>query len=442
MKKGVASRMKSVQTFLRDIGFIQTWEEMRGVEDAFVSHMEKGLRGEESSLPMLPAYLTVDSMPAGGRDVIVMDAGGTNLRASLLHIEPGQKPRVLEHTKRPVPGKPGPLTPEAFFTELAQTMLPIADRSDRIGFCFSFPCKILPDLDGEILYLDKEVNVPGIEGMRVGEGLRQALRRLGAKHDHKIVILNDTVAALLGALAEHPASCFSGSIGMILGTGTNCCYSESNARILKADTLRGKPGHSIINMEAGAFSGFERTAADLLVCQGAKVPDQNLMEKTMSGEYQGKLMDALLLLAARAGCFQPQLARRVQEEPLGFTAADISRLQAMPAHPGRLHDLAPEGSDDALKVYQLADALVERAAMMAVMNLTAIMRSTGTGTDPLLPVCVAIEGTTYQKNDRFRQKILSHLTQYTERERGYHCRVMNTEEANLVGSAVAAMTIE
>lgn len=432
--------MKSVQAFLREIGFIQTWEEMRGVEDAFVAHMEQGLRGEKSSLPMLPAYLTVDAMPETGRDVLVMDAGGTNLRASLLHVEPGQSPRVLEHFKRPIPGKPGPLTPDAFFSELAQTILPIADRSDRIGFCFSFPCKILPNLDGEILYLDKEVNVPGIEGMRVAEGLRQALRRLGGKHDHKIVILNDTVAALLGALAEHPARCFSGSIGMILGTGTNCCYSESNARILKADTLRGKPGHSIINMEAGAFNGFTRTQADLLVCQGAKVPDQNLMEKTMSGEYQGKLMDALLLLAARAGCFQTELAQRIQQGPLGFTAADISSLQAMPAHPGRLHDLAST-AQDALAIYQLADALVERAAMMAVMNLTAIMRSTGTGTDPLLPVCVAIEGTTYQKNDRFRQKILAHLTQYTERERGYHCRVMNTEEANLVGSAMAALTL-
>ena len=79
--------------------------------------------------------------------------------------------------------------------------------------------------------------------------------------------------------------------------------------------------------------------------------------------------------------------------------------------------------------------------MMAVMNLTAIMRWTDCGRDPLKPVCVAIEGTTYMKNEIFRQKIRAHLIQYTERVRGYHCRVMNTEEANLVGSAVAAMTL-
>lgn len=439
--KGVAQRMTDVRAFLRDIGFIQTWEEMRGVEETFLAHMEKGLRGEESSLPMLPAYLTVDALPRESRDVIVMDAGGTNLRVSLLRLQPGHKPQILEHFKRPVPGKPGPISPERFFDELAQAVLPVADRSDRIGFCFSFPCRILPNLDGEILYLDKEVNVPGIEGLRVGEGLREALRRLGARSDHRIVILNDTVAALLGALAEHPAECFSGYIGMILGTGTNCCYAEENARILKAESLRGMPGHSIINMEAGAFNGFALTEADVLVNRASKVPDQNLMEKTMSGEYQGKLMDALLRCAAGAGCFSPALAQRIENGPLGFTAADISLLQALPLRAGRLHDLAPEGPD-ALAVYELADALIERASMMAVMNLVAIMRWTDAGRDPLKPVCVAIEGTTYQKNEAFCQKIRAHLLNYAGRERGYHCRVMNTDEANLVGSAVAAMTVK
>ena len=92
-------------------------------------------------------------------------------------------------------------------------------------------------------------------------------------------------------------------------------------------------------------------------------------------------------------------------------------------------------------LYTLVDALLERASMMAVMNLTAIMNYTQTGTDPLLPVCVAIEGTTFMKNEAFRQKIRGHLIHYTERVRGHYCRVVNTDEANLVGSAVAAMTV-
>jgi len=433
--------MKSVREFLKEIGFIQTWEEMAGVEEAFIEHMNNGLQGKKSSLPMLPAYLTVDALPDEAQDVIVMDAGGTNLRVSLLRIKPGQKPEVLEHYKQPVPGKPGPVTPDQFFEELAKAVLPVAEKSDRIGFCFSFPCRILPSLDGEILYLDKELNVPGIEGALVGEGLKKALEKLGAKHDHKIVILNDTVAALLGALAEHPASCYSGYIGMILGTGFNCCYSEQNGKITKADALQGKAGSSIINMEAGAFNGFKLTDADILLSTTAQDPTRNLIEKTISGEYQGPLMDCLLQCAAKAGCFSPELCEKLLEKKPGVSTVDVSLYQAAPARAGKLHDLAPEGSQDAQAVYQLVDALVERAAMMAVMVLTSIMKWTDSGRDPIKPVCVAIEGTTFQKNEIFRQKIRAHLIQYTERVRGYHCRVMNTEEANLVGSAVAAMTL-
>lgn len=433
--------MKSVHEFLKEIGFIQTWDEMKDVEESFIEHMSLGLRGEKSSLPMLPAYLTVDALPEESRDVIVMDAGGTNLRVSLLRIYPGQKPEILEHYKQPIPGKPGPITPEQFFEALAKAVLPVADKSDRIGFCFSFPCRILPDLDGEILYLDKEVDVPGIEGARVAEGLRNALKRLNAKHDHKIAILNDTVAALLGALAEHSAGHYGGFIGMILGTGFNCCYSEANVRIAKSELLRAKQGNSIINMEAGAFNGFRLTEADRLLAQYAKDPERNLIEKTISGEYQGLLMVCLLTCAAKAGCFTPALTEKLLEKMPGVSTVDVSLYLAEPAKSGKLHDLTVEGSGDAQAVYQLADALIERAAMMAVMTMNAIMRETCTGTNPLKPVCVAIEGTTYAKNEQFRQKIRAHLLHYTERERGFYCRVMSTEEANLVGSAVAAMTM-
>ena len=120
--------MKCVREFLKEINFIQTWEEMAPVEKNFLSDMEKGLKGEKSSLPMIPAYLTVDALPEESRDVIVMDAGGTNLRVSLLRITPGQKPEILEHYKQPVPGKPGPISPDQFFEELAKAVQAEVER--------------------------------------------------------------------------------------------------------------------------------------------------------------------------------------------------------------------------------------------------------------------------------------------------------------------------
>ena len=189
--------MQTISGFLSELGFLQTWEEMAPVEEAFLDHMQKGLAGQPSSMPMLPAYLGVEGGAQEARDVIVMDAGGTNLRVSLLRLAPGQKPQTLYHHVQPMPGKAKPLEREAFFLELAKAVAPVADQSDRIGFCFSFPCRTRPDYDGEILYLDKEITVDNIEGALVAQGLRDALATLGAPCHQRVVILNDTVAALL-----------------------------------------------------------------------------------------------------------------------------------------------------------------------------------------------------------------------------------------------------
>lgn len=36
-----------------------------------------------------------------------------------------------------------------------------------MGLCFSFPAEITPDLDGKVLYFDKEVRVEGGSGIHL-----------------------------------------------------------------------------------------------------------------------------------------------------------------------------------------------------------------------------------------------------------------------------------
>lgn len=111
--------MQKVSEFLKKLQFVQTWEEMAPIEDAFVKQMTEGLEGRESCLPMIPAYLTADALPDGEQNVIVMDAGGTNLRTALLKINPGSAPEVLYSHKRLMPGKSTPISKEEFFLALA-----------------------------------------------------------------------------------------------------------------------------------------------------------------------------------------------------------------------------------------------------------------------------------------------------------------------------------
>lgn len=78
-------------------------------------------------------------------------------------------------------------------------MKDIVETSSKIGFCFSYPTEMLPTGDGKLITFTKEVKAPEVEGAVIGENLKMALVRAGFNAEKEIVILNDTVAALLAS---------------------------------------------------------------------------------------------------------------------------------------------------------------------------------------------------------------------------------------------------
>ena len=46
--------------------------------------MERGLKGEKSSMPMIPTYIKNDGLIPKGVPAAVIDAGGTNFRSGLV----------------------------------------------------------------------------------------------------------------------------------------------------------------------------------------------------------------------------------------------------------------------------------------------------------------------------------------------------------------------
>ena len=69
--------------------------------------MAAGLAGEPSSLYMLPSYIRADAEPIRGESVLVLDAGGTNLRAGRVHFDSDGRPVVELLHKRHMPGTGG-----------------------------------------------------------------------------------------------------------------------------------------------------------------------------------------------------------------------------------------------------------------------------------------------------------------------------------------------
>ena len=426
----------TAREFVSASGLTATREDFtRWVAD-FREEMARGLAGESSSLRMIPTYLSAEALPRRGEPVIVLDAGGTNLRVALMEFDSDGRPRESWFQTVPMLGTRGKLTAEEFYDALAKLVAPVAERSRHIGFCFSFPCEILPDLDGKVLHLDKELETEGMEGTVLGDGLRAALARLGLPHRHRVVVINDTVAAMLGAMAQRVGGP-GAYMGFILGTGTNLCASFPNGHIAKVPALGEKPGSTIVNLESGGFDKLARTEIDLAFDATTANPGSQVLEKLISGAYQGPMILAYLRAAARAGAFTApgsEAAARLE----GLTARDVSQFLQDHRDPGALGELARQ-PEDREAVLTILDAFFRRAARLTAATLCAVLAATGQAGDPDKPVNIAAEGTTFYRCHSLRAHLLRDMEELGAKELGLYCRFVQGENPNLTGSALAAL---
>lgn len=388
--------------------------------EGFRSEMRLGLTPAGSSLRMIPTYLSPQSLPHRGEPVIVLDAGGTNLRVALMEFGP-HGPEATYFETVPMLGTQGRLTVEEFYDGLAGLVAPIAHKSRRVGFCFSFPCEILPSLDGRILHFDKEVDIPDAAGSILGDGLRSALARRGLPHDHRMVVINDTVAAMLGAMAQEVGG--PGEyMGFILGTGTNICAPLDNAAITKAPDLAKRPGSTIINLESGGYDKLTRTATERAFDATTANPGDQVLEKLISGAYQG-----------------PMAAAHLRSEGIdlpGLTAKQISEFLEGAGPENPLAALTAEAQATARQVLEL---FFRRAARLTAATLAAVLDAMGTARDPQRPVNIAAEGTTFYKCPLLHRYLLEDMESLVAGELGLYSRFVQGENPNLTGAALAAL---
>lgn len=402
----------------------------RWVED-FRKEMAKGLAGAESSLRMIPTYLSAEEPPRRGEPVIVLDAGGTNLRLALMEFGP-RGPEAVYFQTVPMLGTQGRLSLDQFYDGLARLVAPVAHRGGRIGFCFSFPCEILPNLDGRVLHFDKEVEVDGAAGSVLGDGLRSALKRQGLRHDHRVVVINDTVAAMLGAVSQGLGD--GRTLGFILGTGTNICAPFPNADIQKVPALARRPGRTVVNLESGGFDKLHRSPVDLAFDAATANPGDQALEKLISGAYQGPLALAYLRAGADAGLFSPEGAdgyRRLED----LSAKELSDF----LEGGTEHPLGFLKAGDRAVTGAILDGFYRRAAMLTAATLAAVLEATGRAGDPDAPVAIAAEGTTFYKCPLLHRYLLEDMEELAAGERGLHSRFVRGENPNLTGAALAAL---
>ena len=442
---------KSVDRFLTDVGMHPAGINLDSIVGRVMDEMTRGLNGKPSSLAMIPTYLEIDTDVAVGEKAVVLDAGGTNLRAAIIHFDKDGRARINNFLKQPMPGTGGiQVGGEEFFDSLAGFIWPLLkEDGEKVGFCFSYPMEVSPNKDGRLVRWSKEVLAPGVVGQMMGACLKEALRRRGLENPPSLVLLNDAAATILTGRASTRGRDWSAYVGFILGTGTNSCYVESNSAIGKVKGLNPARGQ-VINCESGGLDPNCSGRADVLLREETETPESYRLEKMLSGRYFGLLVQKTISLAAEAELISHPIAAAIEKlggistrdadnyahnpsdsrNPLAALLADFSSAGERVAE--------TRGEADARRIWHLVDSLLERAAKLSAANLAAAVLKGPSGSGPLQPACITIDGTTYYRYYRFAHRVESYLRPYLcSRDKYYE--ILQVEDAPLVGAAVAAL---
>jgi hexokinase len=403
----------------------------------FMDEMEAGLCGNGSSLEMIPTYISMDKDIPAEEPVIVVDAGGTNLRAALVCFDKNKQPDIKDFRLYPMPGTKGEITVGEFFVTVSQYIKPILHKSNKIGFCFSYPAEILPSRDGRIISFCKEVQVKDAKGKLLGENMLKAMKSAGYSNDKSIVVLNDAVATLLGGRAAYPDRKFDSYIGFILGTGTNTCYIERSKNIKKMPETSNFGRSMLVNMESSGYAKAPRGKIDIEFDNSTINPGQHIFEKMVSGGYQGGLMLAVLSKAVQEGVFGRFFADRL----VGIKELSTKEIDEFLYYPYGSNTLASccENDDDRVTLYYLVDSVIERAARLIAINLSAVILKLGKGSNPCAPVCITAEGTTFYKSKMLRGKLDYYIRTYLNEKKGAYCEFVKVDNATMAGTAIAAL---
>jgi len=426
--------------FLKSYGMHHNDIDMQQSCEVFLDEMEKGLAGQESSLAMIPTYIDTDKKVPRNEQVIVIDAGGTNFRAGTVYFNECGKAVIENVRKGKMPGVDSQVGKDEFFETLAEYVKDIVNVGEKIGFCFSYPCDIQPSKDGKLTHFSKEIKAPAVVGQMVGENLSTAISRKAGTKRKRVVVLNDTVTTLLAGMAGFEAKNYGSYVGFILGTGTNTCYIEKNSNITKRTKL--DPAKSqVINVESGGFCRAPRGRIDEQFDSRTNNPGVYTFEKMISGAYLGPLCLEVIRTAVNEQLFSSVVAEKLR----GIKHLDTKQISDYLAGPSaQCHllgeALAETSNYDKAMTELLVKAIVERAAKLTAINLSAAVLKSGKGDRPDRPVCIVAEGTTFYSLKGLKEGVEKYLQEFLVTGKQRYYELVSVENATLIGAAIAGLT--
>lgn len=309
-------------------------DNLRSIKAALEREFCLGLQDESAAtVKMLITYVRQVSRGDETGTYLALDLGGTNFRVLLVSLENGRETQV-SCTSHAVPSDLLMASDgRKLFDYIALKLLEFVQqrklrgRRISLGFTFSFPCKQYGLTQAILVKWNKGYNVGGVIGTDVVKQLKDALKRqlsgLIEAYIDVVAVINDTTGTLIACASSQP-DC---RIGLIVGTGFNACYLEALDKCDKWPANYMPPKQVVINCEWGAMGDNAklreldqfRNAIDAQIDAESVNPNNQTLEKLVSGMYVGEMLRRAMLLLHSKGCLfvgiknqQQQLQKKQQ----------------------------------------------------------------------------------------------------------------------------------
>ena len=426
---------KEIDAFLAMHNF-PVRQNINAVVDAVLYDMESGLSGSGLSAgeEMIRTFSLPPKKKPANETVIVIDAGGTNFRSCLVTFDRNGVPAISELEKTAMPGIAKELSKKEFFDQIAANLEHLKNKASKIGFCFSYPMQITDDGDGILNGFSKEVKAPEVVGCKIGQCLSDALVEHGWNRPQKISLINDTVAALLaGASRSGTGFDYSSYIGFILGTGMNIAYIQGATDFMKSQ---------IVVCESGKFNKLTDSDFDRELDSRTTAPGTFRLEKKCSGAYLGTVAFYAIKAACKDGLFSNGVATALALlQSLSLIEMDKFLHAPLCADSELEKILSENGAREAdyRTLYYICDAVVERSARLSAAILAAAVIKSGQGSDPVHPVCIVCNGTTFYKTHAVRDRIAGYLEEVLTSQRGLYVHLVSVDDDITVGTAISGL---
>ena len=423
----------AVSAFLSRHNFVRHVD-VNVLAESILDDMNRGLRKEKSDEDMITTWCLPPEKAITNKSVIVIDAGGTNFRSCLVTFDENGEAVISDMEKTKMPGVEKELNKKEFFDQFAANLEHLKNKADTIGFCFSYPMTITKDGDGILINFTKEVKAPEVVGCAIGKCLKEALVAHGWNEPKRVSLLNDTVAALLAGKAAAKSTPYSSYIGFILGTGMNAAYLQPGDKELKID-------EQIIVCESGKFLSVVNSDFDIEFDKTTQRPGSFYLEKHCSGAYLGPVG----LLALKAAANDKLFSDKVNAAILKIQELTLIEMDKYLHGPYDSESILGKivcsvaTEEDADKIYQILDAVVERSARYTAAILVACAEQTGKGKNASMPICILCDGSTFHKTNMIKERVNGYLDEVLTNQLGIYWKIVACDNDITLGAAISGL---